>query len=326
MREPDSSSLTSVNIGEIDFEDRTYALSPEWLRSVQLQRSIQAVGLLVPLRLEKVAVSKLRIISGFRRFKIARDLGIEEIPCMIVPLKPPRETFVEALWENVGCRTLSEIEKAIALAKLRRPFGFSESEIIRDFLPLLGLRADRYHYDRYLSLARLPENIQRAVTEKGLSTETALRLSGWGREELGLFSDLVDRYRLGKNKQKEFFELLGELRAIMQAQAHDVWELCGAKEIDENRELSPQDRIHRIKSVLRKRRYPHLTEYEERYRKLRKSLGLPAGVKLDMPPYFEGSCLAVTIEASSARALRDLIHTSGRLFDRDELDQIFKLL
>jgi hypothetical protein len=326
MRKHSSLSVTWVSVDEIDAEDRKYAVTPGWMTVPKLQQSVQAVGLIVPLRLEKDERSKLHIISGFRRFKVAQELEIKEIPCVISPVKVPSETFLKVLWENLGCRSFSEVEKGVALQKLKSTFGFSDCRLIKELLPALELRADRYHLERYLHIARLPEMVQQAMTCGYLHTDTALGLSKWGRNEQCFFIDLVSKYQLGRNKQKALFECLRDLRAIMKTEVHSLWEQCKAKEIDEDPLLSPQDRLARINSVLKGLRYPELTQHEERFQELRGFLGIPSGVKLSVPPYFEGTQVSIRIDAASPQELRDLAGETKRLLDRNELDQIFDLL
>jgi len=315
-----------LRVEDVDVEDRTYAVTPGWFALEKLRESIQTVGLLIPLRLETDAVRKLRLISGFRRLKAAQGLDIKEIPCIISSPKPPREVFMEALWENLACRSFTEVEKGVALNKLRNQFGSEESELIKEFLPLLELRPDRFHLERYLSIGELPEIIQKAMILEGLSTDIALGISRWRKQEQVLFIELVARYQLGRNRQKGFFEMLRDLRKTLRTTASTVWKQVGAEEIDKDSELSPQDRLAGIHRLLRAQRYPNLTQHEEKYRKLRNSLSLPSGTKLDVPPYFEGSRVSFTIDASSAGELRNLVRKSKDLLDRQELDEIFALL
>jgi len=257
---------------------------------------------------------------------VSQELGISEIPCTIAPEADSRETFVSVLWENLGFRSLTEIEKAVALTKLKCQFGFEESQLIKDFLPLLGLRADRHNLEQALRVARLPEHLQRAMTSGRLSTDIALGLSLWSQQDQELFVGLVKRYQLGRNKQKGLFEVLADLKRIQDSEACVIWEESGAKELDEDPQLSPHDRLAGIKTVLRLLRYPRLSQYEGRYRTLRTALRFPPGVRISVPSYFEGSRITMTIEAESSSELRNRLDESRRLLDGPELDQMFKLL
>jgi ParB/RepB/Spo0J family partition protein len=326
MRKHPALSFSLVNTHEIDSEDRTYAITPEWHPLGSLLTSIQAVGLLVPLWLEQSQRSQLRIISGFRRFKAVQELGIEEVPCVVVPQRPPIETFVKVLWENIGSRELSELEKAAAVHKLKVRFGLSESELITQFLPVLGVAANRHHLEQYLDIAQLPESVQQAMATGELHTDVALALSEWRTGEQDFFIQLVSTYQMGRNKQRELFEFLGELRALNGCEVFSVWDRSGAKAIHEDQRLSPQDQLAGIKSALRSLRYPRLSEHEKRFQKLRKSLKLPSGVKLDVPRYFEGSQIEIKMGADSPAKLREMVRLSDRSLDRKELDQIFELL
>ena len=104
------------------------------------------------------------------------------------------------------------------------------------------------------------------------------------------------------------------------------WEASGAKEIDQDQRLSPQDRIAGIKAALRELRYPRLADYEKRFRMLKNGLKLPPGIRLNVPPYFEGSHVQLTIAADSPGNLRKLVSDGKSLLAEKELDQIFELL
>lgn len=326
MRKHSLRSERLISAGEIVAADRAYAVTPEWFKLENLLSSVQAVGIRVPLQLEQGQNSGLRIISGFRRFMVSQELGIREMPCTIAPESDSRKTFVGVLRENLGFRSLTEVEKAIVLAKLKFQFNFEDSQLVKEFLPLLGLRADRYHLEQALRVARLPEHLQRSMTSGSLSTDIALELSAWSQKDQELFVGLVDRYKLGRNKQKGLFELLGDLQKIQAKKACVVWEESGAKEFDEDSQFSPQDRLARIKTALRLLRYPRLSQYERRYRALRTALRLPSGVKVSAPPYFEGSRITITIEAESSSRLRKRLKETRSVLDGEELDQMFELL
>jgi len=326
MRKDPSISVVLVNLAEIDSSDRVYAVTPGWFPVETLKRSVQSIGIRVPLWLERTDGPRLRLVSGFRRFKVAQQLEIDEIPAIITPAQECRETFIDVLWENLGFRPLTDTEKAIVLRKLIRKFSFTEAQLLQDILPILKLRADRYHLERYLKIAELPDLLQEAMMLGRLSVDTALELSRWEDEEQLFLVELIRKYQLGRNKQKELVQILGDLKSIKKMEVVGVWEKSGASEIEKHPGLSPQDRLAGIRTALRRLRYPQLTHHEKRYRELKNSLKLPRGLRLSVPNYFEGSEVSVTMSAKSARELRDLVKESQCLFEQEGLDQIFELL
>jgi hypothetical protein len=303
-----------------------YAVTPTWFPLDKLRQSIQMIGMITPIRLEREEPQNLRVVSGFRRMQVAREIGLDEIPSIISPKRVSRDLFIEALWENLGCRSFTELEKCIILDKLKSQFALQESVLIKEFLPLLEIRSDRYHLDRCLRIAHLPERLQKLMIEGDLYTDIALGIAAWKVSEQGFFTELVKRYQLGRNRQKELFEVLGDLRVSFGTDVESVWEQIGAKVVDRDSKIAPQIRFAGISRLLKAKRYPTLARYEEKYRELKNSLRLPAGVKLELPPYFEGSRVSFSIDASTAGELRDLVKESNDLLGQEELDQIFALL
>ena len=315
-----------IDLVQLDSEDRRFAVTPQWFPLERLELSIRETGITTPLRVERTGDPRLRIVSGFRRFAIAQRLGLQTVPCFTAMPLPPREMFLTALWENMGSRSFSDVERAIALQKLKLDFGYTEEDLIRDFLPPLGLRADRYHLERYLEIARTPEILQRGLAVGQLHLDTVLAVSSWKPEELRFLVDLITRYSLGRNRQRELVGLLQDLAVIEGKPVSAIWEESGAGSVDRDEQLSPQDRIGRTRTALRRLRFPRLTEYEDRFRSLKSALRLPSGLKLGVPPYFEGDSVSIRMEARSVDELRRLLTEGAKLRDREELGMIFELL
>ncbi len=309
----------------IDEADRTFAVTPVWMDSPQLVDSIQRVGVLSALRVQRRADGKLRIVSGFRRFQAALRLGLDSAPCIEARENSDKKLFLSALHENLGVRTLSETERALALAKLRDLCGFSEEELIEGFLPLLGIRPDRFHLRQYLKLAALPEDLLRVLPD--LSLELALRLASWNPDERALFLGLLERCRPGRNRQRELFELLDELRAIERAadpgaDVQRAWRRSGA---DTDSDPGPAQ-LQGILESLRRLRFPTLIREEERFKQLKAALKIPPQIQFNAPRFFEGDRITIQFSVRSPEELGQLAKRLEEIARRVELGEIFEML
>lgn len=316
----------ALSLRLIDENDRTFSASGSGLQAgPPLNSWIQAVGILVPLRVNQREDGAYRIVSGFRRFSAAGQLGLEEVPCFL-DQDPPPKLFLKAVVENLATRGFGELEKATIIYKMGADFQKNDEELISEVLPLLGIQGNRYRLEYYRRLAQLSESLQRAISEGVLIPEVALRISGWGSEESALFVRTISEYRLGRNKQKHLFDLADELKASMSADLLAVWERSGAAEIDRDQKLPPEVRYGRIREALVRLRYPVLSGHQEQFRRLKGALGLPGAVQLAAPKYFEGDSIKVSFRTRNSDEFVQVVEHLSRAALRDELKEIFELL
>ena len=327
--------LEVVELDQIDSDDQLFQISLPWVPIGELTQSIRRTGVLSPLRLNRVASGELRIISGFRRHTAARQAGLQQVPCFITSENDTLRLFRQALEDNLASRDLHILEKGTAVSKLRRTFKVSDQLLLGEYLPLLGIPADKFHLQRYLNLASLRHSLRTAIT-KDLQPETALKLPRWANEEQDFFVNLVSKFRLGKNKQKRLFSLLDEIRGLLRNEAlsldhqrssvSTIWHTSGAAQVEKNESLPLAKRYDQALERLLQLRSPHLSEYEKRYKILKEKLKLPPPIQLHTPPYFEGNQIRVSFSASNPDEFSSLIEKLKEIVESEELRKIFDLL
>jgi len=333
MFEQPVNAIQMISAERIDSEDRFFAVSLPWSPIEQLNRSVEKVGILSPLHVQKTTDDKFRIVMGFRRYLSCQNLGVLNIPCIVREQDDEGALFIEALEDNLATRGLHLLEKAHALMKLRRNFKLEDQILMENFMPQLEIRADRFHLDRYLDLAQLPESIQRSLLDP-LEPDVALKLSSWNDQEQNFFLGVISRFPLGKNKQKQLFGILDELRALLRQggalfQAKDldgIWAECGAVAIERDESLSLPERFNRAFEGLRRLRFPRLTEHEKRYQELKAALKIPPQIHFVAPPYFEGDQIDVSFSFGDSAELLEVAAKLDAMAQKDELKEILKLL
>ena len=337
MIENFSHNLETIPTDRIDSKERLFSVSLPWLSLDQLTRSIHRNGLLSPLHLQKRAHAKFRIVIGFRRYQAARNLGFQALPCVIRDERNPLVLYRQALEDNLTVRPLHLMEKARVLLKLHRDFEVDHQILMDEYLPLLGIRPDRFHLRQQFDLASLSLFLQRAVSDL-LEPGIALKMSPWKSEEQRFFFDLVSEFQLGGNKQNKLFTLLDEIQASRlhhpatspehsrQVSIQTIWQQSGAAEKAEDKHLPLQERFEQALKKLFQLRFPHLSQHEKRYAELKAALKFPPQVQLRLPPNFEGNQVNVSL---SARDLDELLALTEKLHDAAReggLKQIFDLL
>ena len=332
-----SHNLEMIPADRIDSKDRLFSVSLPWLSLDQLTRSINRNGLLSPLHLQKGAHANFRIVIGFRRYQAARNLGLQALPCLIRDERDPLVLFRQALEDKLTARPLHLMEKARILLKLHRDFEVNHQVLMDEYLPLLGIRPDRFHLRQQFDLASLSLFLQRAVSDL-LEPGIALEISPWKDEEQRFFIHLVSEFQLGGNKQKQLFTLLDEIRASEihnpatspetsgQVSIQTIWQQSGAAEKAEDKHLPLQRRFERALKKLLQVRFPHLSQHEKRYAELKAALKFPPQVQLRLPPNFEGNQINVSLSARDLEELLALIEKLHAAARGDDLKQIFDLL
>jgi ParB family chromosome partitioning protein len=93
-----------------------------------LADSVRAQGVIQPLLVRPRAAGGYEIIAGERRWRAAREAGVETVPA-VVRATDDRDTLLLALVENVAREQLSSVEEARAYAVLQDEFALSLGEL-----------------------------------------------------------------------------------------------------------------------------------------------------------------------------------------------------
>jgi ParB family chromosome partitioning protein len=127
-----------------------------------LSQSIERQGLLQPILLRKKD-SSYEIISGERRFRAMKQLGKNQVPCIVKPNISDHEMIEMALVENIQRENLNDIEQAQAYHRLMTECSLSHEEISKK------VGKSRSSITNFLRLLKLPEEIQQKVRDKKLT-------------------------------------------------------------------------------------------------------------------------------------------------------------
>lgn len=325
-----------ISLSQIDKEDCYFSTSPPWLSLNPLIKSIEEVGLLSPLHIQKRVDRGFRLVIGFRRFRAACQCGITEAPCVVRNEESDFELFVQAIQDNAATRPLHVLERAHALWKLRHTFGVEMDTLLNKFAPLLDIPPNRIQVQHFLDLEKLPELIKREVPEL-LEPLLGLALNKWKTQEQKFFISLFSELQMGQNKKKKLFTVLDELRATKRIaddysdhrqteSIHSIWQESGAGKVYEDQRLGSSERFTGIMDRLQRLRFPLLSNHEKQFSELKSALKLPSHIQFHPPPYFEGQRMKVTFSFGRAQELLDTSMKLQEAAQRDELIKILELL
>ncbi len=91
----------------------------------RLAASIRANGILQPLTVRRVDDVCYELISGERRLRAAKLVGLELVPCIVVGVSPA-DSAILAVLENIQRADLNYLEEAYAIKNLIEHYGLTQ--------------------------------------------------------------------------------------------------------------------------------------------------------------------------------------------------------
>lgn len=139
----------------------------------ELKESIQRHGILQPVVVRRV-VGGFELVSGERRLRAAKALGLERIPAIVRDSVSDAEMLELALVENLQRRDLDPIEKARGYRGLQDKLKLTQDQVAQR----VGL--NRATVANHLRLLDLPASVQEALAQSKLQMGHARALLGLG--------------------------------------------------------------------------------------------------------------------------------------------------
>lgn len=131
--------------------------------------SVRTNGMLQPINVRKLSDGKYELISGERRLRAARMVGMNKIPCVVMDVSDEQSALF-AIIENVQRQNLDFFEEAVAIERLMTEHGLSQEEISRKLGKAQSTLSNK------LRLLRLPEDLRDKITYAGLTERHARAL------------------------------------------------------------------------------------------------------------------------------------------------------
>lgn len=121
-------SIVELELGSIEvnpFQPRT-SFNEESLR--ELASSIKELGVIQPITVRKQDFNKYQLVSGERRFRASKLVGLETIPAYI-RIANDQESLEMALVENIQRQDLDPIEIALSYQRLIEEINVTQEEL-----------------------------------------------------------------------------------------------------------------------------------------------------------------------------------------------------
>ena len=156
-----------------------------------LTSSIKEQGIIQPIIVRKSPdqSDKFEIIAGERRFRAAKEVGLEWVPVYVISVESDMEMMELALIENVQRVDLNSIEEAEGFAILSGKYGMSHDEIAHK------VSKSRPEISNKLRLLKLPPVIKVSLKNGEISAGHARALVGLKKstQMLTLFHKILNQ-------------------------------------------------------------------------------------------------------------------------------------
>jgi ParB family chromosome partitioning protein len=152
----------------------------------ELVESIRSVGILEPILVRPAEIGgRFMIISGERRYRAARIVGLSELPCIEMNVDD-RAVAEIALIENLQRKDLTAFEEAEGLEQLATRFGYTHEEIAA------RIGKSRSSITEALSIAGLPAEVKELCRRADIAAKSML-LQVVRQKDLNAMKAFVER-------------------------------------------------------------------------------------------------------------------------------------
>jgi hypothetical protein len=232
------------------------------------------------------------VVDGFKRAKLATELNIAEIPCIIFPEETKALTIATLiLQKEEAALQQSAVRKSLFLA-LCQKLEISNDEL-EPLLNILNIENHSRVIRQYLNVAELPHDVLSFCNEKGFSLKQCTHLSKHPRL---LLKQLFQWHQQLHFTAAVIEEILNHFKDIMRVENIDLKQI----EAEESfiaimqSQSNNQQRTQALRTWLRLRRYPRLSSIQKRMDQTVNDMGLLKAVNLNWDRSLENRGLTIT--------------------------------
>jgi len=308
-----------VKLSEVDASDHSFRITTQ--KTVDdLMDSIGHVGVLnLPLLLEKKP--RYIILSGFRRIEACRRLDRFDVNARILDSDTKKlECARYAITDNAFQRPLNLIEKSRSIRMLSN--CFSDHRRLSKEMSILGVPCHESMIIKIKDICSFSKPLQNSILSESISLAVALELHKMSKDVEDGFVELFSVLKLGVNKQREILTLIKEISLREDIPMAEILEGLHLKRILNDEDLDKNQKIRKIRSHLKQRRFPAITRAERWFEEHRQNLKLGSGIKLIPPDNFESPTYFLNFSFKDLKELKHLKKIFDSLIKNPSLKKI----
>jgi hypothetical protein len=295
--------FVSVSLSRVNPEPGPFGMSFGF-DLTRMMASIQAVGILNPPSIIPNQAGPWDVVIGYRRVMAARALGWKEVPCKDLSASnlSPLECLNLNLHDNLPTRTLNEVEKGMILKRLSP--HVPAQELLRTYMPLLGLPTNEPTLRAYLLIDSLEEPVKRSLAGGRVSLQAMVAIQDMAPDARLAVWKLITDLRLNSNYQRRLIEYTVDISDLEGKTVEQILTEGAVTAISQDQNLNNPQKVKALLDHLHSRRNPRLARSERDFRQRVSRLRLPDGVRISHPPYFEDPLFTLEVSFRDGEALR----------------------
>jgi len=188
----------------------------------------------------------------------------------------------------------------------------------------LGLPDNVILVEKIQGLCSMPQAIQQAMLTDTISLSMALLLDKFDKEDAATFILLFKTLNLSLNKQREIVTLTHDISLRDAISINGILTSKEVKDILDDDNLDRIQKTHRIRTYLRQKRMPALSQSEQTFKKNIRRLKMVQGMNLIPPQNFEGTAYRIQMQFTNLNDLKEQRKELDRLLNHPLLIEILK--
>ncbi|GJM15385.1 MAG: hypothetical protein DHS20C13_07120 [Thermodesulfobacteriota bacterium] len=308
-----------IDCSLIDFQDKFFLVGNKDNLSA-IYHSILEIGVLNPPILRKID-DKYQVVTGWKRLLSCQQIDHTEVLCKVYEYSELSDNDCLKIVFIDNKERISDLELSELILLYRKIQPADDKDIINNILPFLEIPPTRKHLDKYLSLASLDETIKNAFYKDKITIEQCQMLSELTpSNQVPVLESLLLKYNLNNNESKQ---VIGDISEIALREKCSVNKVIDSIESDFNQNNYKNSGKNELRKYARIRRFPELSNVQQKFDKLLKQLSLPDNINIIHHPYFETNELELRIKIKNSEGLSEIIE---KLQENNKKGDIDKLL
>jgi ParB family chromosome partitioning protein len=203
------SSVNEINIDEISVNPFQPRSNFNNTSLQELSISIKNIGIIQPITVRKIENNNYQLISGERRLRACKELGLKNIPAYVREAND-QDSLEMALVENIHRQDLDAIEIAISYQRLIEEINLTQEELSDK------IGKNRTTISNYLRLLKLDPIIQSGIRDGFISMGhgRALINVNSNKDQLNIYKKIISKNLSVRNTELLVRDLKGKTSKV----------------------------------------------------------------------------------------------------------------
>ncbi len=259
-----------------------------------LERHLKAYGILTPVTVLQDGSGRYHLIDGLQRVRYAEDADMLEIGSVVLPGTVSIEEVITLILNDKRSIITESMMNKICFVSFAVTLKAPEEWIVKDLCRALALKPHRSMLEECERMGALPYELKSFCHEKKFSLKQILNLSHHPED---LLMQLMSWRQVLQLSASVLDEIASNLKDYLRINNIVMKEFIYDAEVENiiDSDLSPRDRTDRLRKLISARRYPVLSEVNERIERAVRRLDLPEGVGVSWDRTLENKGVNIAI-------------------------------